>query len=85
MKVDPRPLGALDGFDRGEVNQPLSGVITNASMCVRMLDADPPKVDGARETAHRTIRDGRRVADVITPLRALFLEERCRHRIGRSE
>jgi len=39
---------------------------------VRMLDGDPPNVDGARETAKRTIRDGRRAADVITRLRALF-------------
>ena len=37
-----------------------------------MLDADPPNVDGARETAKRTIRDGRRASDVITRLRALF-------------
>jgi C4-dicarboxylate-specific signal transduction histidine kinase len=38
-----------------EVNQPLSGIITNASTCLRMLAADPPNVDGARETARRTI------------------------------
>lgn len=25
-----------------EVNQPLSGIITNASTCLRMLSADPP-------------------------------------------
>jgi signal transduction histidine kinase len=37
-----------------------------------MLDADPPNVDGARETARRTIRDGHRASDVITRLRALF-------------
>ena len=37
-----------------------------------MLDAEPPNVDGARETAKRTIRDGRRAADVISRLRALF-------------
>jgi signal transduction histidine kinase len=37
-----------------------------------MLDVDPPNVEGARETAKRTIRDGRRAADVITRLRALF-------------
>src|SRR5262249_6267027 len=40
--------------------------------CLRMLDADPPNVDGARETARRTIRDGNRAAEVITRLRALF-------------
>jgi C4-dicarboxylate-specific signal transduction histidine kinase len=55
-----------------EVNQPLSGIITNAGTCVRMLDADPPNVDGARETARRTIRDGNRASEVITRLRALF-------------
>lgn len=37
-----------------------------------MLDADPPNVDGARETARRTLRDGNRASDVITRLRALF-------------
>jgi PAS domain S-box-containing protein len=65
-------LGALTASIAHEVNQPLSGIITNASTCVRMLDGDPPNVDGARETAKRTIRDGRRAADVITRLRALF-------------
>ena len=65
-------LGALTASIAHEVNQPLSGIVTNASTCVRMLDSDPPNVDGARETARRTIRDGRRAADVITRLRALF-------------
>lgn len=68
-------LGALTASIAHEVNQPLSGIITNASTCVRMLDADPPNVDGARETAKRTIRDGRRAADVITRLRALFTKK----------
>ena len=58
-----------------EVNQPLSGIITNASTCLRMLDADPPNLDGARETARRTIRDGNRASDVITRLRALFINK----------
>jgi len=65
-------LGALTASIAHEVNQPLSGIITNASTCLRMLDADPPNVDGARETAKRTIRDGNRAADVVTRLRALF-------------
>jgi PAS domain S-box-containing protein len=65
-------LGALTASIAHEVNQPLSGIITNASTCMRMLDGDPPNVDGARETAKRTIRDGRRAADVIARLRTLF-------------
>jgi len=65
-------LGELTASIAHEVNQPLSGIITNASTCLRMLDADPPNVDGARETARRTIRDGHRASDVISRLRALF-------------
>jgi PAS domain S-box-containing protein len=55
-----------------ELNQPLSGIITNANTCLRMLDANPPNIHGARETARRTIRDGNRASQVITRLRALF-------------
>jgi len=65
-------LGALTASIAHEVNQPLSGIITNAGTCLRMLAADPPNVDGARETARRTIRDANRAAEVITRLRALF-------------
>jgi PAS domain S-box-containing protein len=65
-------LGALTASIAHEVNQPLSGIITNASTCLLMLAADPPNVDGARETARRTIRDGNRAAGVIARLRALF-------------
>jgi PAS domain S-box-containing protein len=65
-------LGALTASIAHEVNQPLSGIITNAGTCLRMLAADPPNVEGARETARRTIRDGNRASDVITRLRALF-------------
>ena len=65
-------VGALTASIAHEVNQPLSGIITNASTCLRMLAADPPNIDGARETARRTIRDGNRASDVVTRLRALF-------------
>jgi len=65
-------LNALTASIAHEVNQPLSGIITNASTCRRMLDANPPNVDGARETARRIIRDGNRASDVVTRLRALF-------------
>jgi C4-dicarboxylate-specific signal transduction histidine kinase len=65
-------LGVLTASIAHEVNQPLSGIITNANTCLRMLDGDPPNLAGARETARRTIRDGNRASDVITRLRALF-------------
>lgn len=65
-------LGALTASIAHEVNQPLSGIITNASTSLRMLADDPPNIDGARETARRTIRDANRASDVIARLRALF-------------
>ena len=68
-------LGVLTASIAHEVNQPLAGIITNAGTCLRMLAADPPNVDGARETARRTIRDGHRASDVVTRLRALFAKK----------
>ncbi len=65
-------LGALTASIAHEVNQPLSGIVTNASTCLRMLAANPPNVNGARETARRMIRDGHRATEVISRLRALF-------------
>jgi signal transduction histidine kinase len=65
-------LDALTASIAHEVNQPLSGIVTNASACLRMLAADPPDLEGARETARRTIRDGKRASDIIARLRALF-------------
>jgi PAS domain S-box-containing protein len=68
-------LSALTASIAHEVNQPLSGIMTNAGTCLRMLDASPPNVEGARETARRTIRDGNRASEVVTRLRALFTKK----------
>jgi len=65
-------LGALTGSIAHEVNQPLSGIVTNASVCMRTLSSDPPDIDAAREAAQRIIRDGKRASEVISRLRALF-------------
>jgi PAS domain S-box-containing protein len=65
-------LSALTASIAHEVNQPLSGIIVNAGTCLRMLDANPPNLDGARETIRRAIRDAERASNVIGRLRALF-------------
>jgi PAS domain S-box-containing protein len=65
-------LNALTASIAHELNQPLTGVMTNASTCLRMLDRVPPDVAGARETVGRMIRDGNRASEVISRLRALF-------------
>ncbi len=69
-------LGTLTASMAHELNQPLSGIVTNASTCLRMLATDPPNVDGARETARRTIRDGNRASDVVTRLRTLYSKKK---------
>jgi PAS domain S-box-containing protein len=65
-------LGALTASIAHEVNQPLSGIITNASTSLLMLADHPPNIDGAVESAERTIRDANRASQVIARLRTLF-------------
>lgn len=65
-------LGQMSAAIAHEVNQPLSGILTNAASCLRMLSMDPPDVGAALETVRRTIRDANRATGVITRLRALF-------------
>jgi len=68
-------LNVLTASVAHEINQPLASLITNASISLRRLNADPPNVEGARETVMRTIRDGNRTSDVITRLRALYTKK----------
>jgi PAS domain S-box-containing protein len=65
-------VGQLSASIAHELNQPLTGIITNCGTCLRILTSDPPDLDGARETVRRTMRDGNRASDVIARLRALF-------------
>ncbi len=65
-------LGQLSAAIAHELNQPLTGIVTNSGTCLRMLTCDPLDLDGAREAVRRTIRDGDRASDVIARLRALF-------------
>lgn len=68
-------LGELAASIAHEVNQPLAGIITNASTCLRMLAADPPDIEGATKTAQRSIRDGNRASEVIRRLRGLYRKQ----------
>jgi hypothetical protein len=65
-------LGVLTASIAHEVSQPLSGILTNANTCLRLLAADPSNLDGVADTARRTVRDANRAAEVIGHLRALF-------------
>jgi PAS domain S-box-containing protein len=68
-------MGVLTASIAHEVNQPLTGIITNCSACLHLLSARPPDVEAALETVRRSIRDSHRASDVIKRLRALFARQ----------
>jgi signal transduction histidine kinase len=68
-------MGELVASIAHEINQPLAGIMTNANTCLRMLATDDPNIEGARETARRSLRDANRACEVITRLRALFAKK----------
>lgn len=65
-------VGALTASITHEISQPLSGIVTNASTGLRVLDSQRPDLDVVRDTIVRTLRDGNRAKDVIERLRSLF-------------
>ena len=67
-------LGRMTESIAKELNESLCGVIINASTCLRMLAAGPPNVEGARETARRTILASNRAAEAVSRLSTLFTE-----------
>ena len=64
-------MGELTASIAHEVNQPLSGVVSNASACLRWLAGDTPNVEEAREAARHVVRDGKRAGEVIARVRAM--------------
>ena len=64
-------MGELTASIAHEVNQPLSGVVSNGSACLRWLSGDAPNLEEAREAARRIVRDGKRAAEIIARIRAL--------------
>ena len=69
-------LGRMTESIAKELIESLSGVVINASTCLRMLEKDPPNVEGARETAGRTIRDSNRAAEALSRLSTRFAEKK---------
>jgi PAS domain S-box-containing protein len=65
-------IGHLSASIAHEINQPLTGIITNCGTCLRILTSEPLDLESAQEVVRCTLRDGNRAADVIARLRALF-------------
>ncbi|HEX6566561.1 MAG TPA: ATP-binding protein [Chthoniobacterales bacterium] len=68
-------MGELAATIAHEVNQPLSGVLTNGNACLRWMagvESNSPNLEEARQAVQRMIRDGKRAGDVIVRLRNFF-------------
>src|SRR3546814_12250402 len=55
-----------------EINQPISGVLTNSEACLRWINRPEPDLDEAREAVERAVVGARRVSEVVRQLRAIF-------------
>jgi C4-dicarboxylate-specific signal transduction histidine kinase len=64
-------MGELAASVAHEVNQPLTGIVSNGSACIRLLAGDPPNVEEVREALRDIVRDGKRAGEVIARIRAL--------------
>ena len=68
-------MGELAASIAHEVNQPLSGVVSNGSACLRWLAGDAPNLEEVREAVRDIVRDGKRAGEVIARIRALHKED----------
>lgn len=65
-------LGELAASLAHELNQPLTGVLTNAQAAIRFLAADPPNIREVREILDDIVEDDKRAGEVIRRLRAML-------------
>jgi PAS domain S-box-containing protein len=64
-------MGELSASIAHEVNQPLSGIVSNASACLRWLAGDASNLDEVREGISDIVRDGKRAGEIIARVRAM--------------
>jgi PAS domain S-box-containing protein len=64
-------MGQLSASIGHEINQPLSGVITNAETGLLWLKAESPNLQEAVGAFSRVVRDGRRASEIVNRIRAL--------------
>ncbi|MEM6675003.1 MAG: two-component regulator propeller domain-containing protein [Planctomycetota bacterium] len=68
-------LGELTTSIAHEVKQPLFAIVSNARSAQRLLDADPPDPDEAREALDDIASDGVRASEIVDHIRALVRKE----------
>ena len=65
-------MGHLTASIAHEVNQPITGVVTNAEVALRFLGSDKVDLDEVRQILKDIVRGGNRASDVIGRLRDLI-------------
>ena len=65
-------MGELTATLAHELSQPVTGIVTNATVCLRRLATDGPDLEELRTSVTRLARDAQRAAGVINRIRAQF-------------
>jgi C4-dicarboxylate-specific signal transduction histidine kinase len=72
-------IGQLTSSIAHEVNQPISGIVTNANAVLRMLTRSEPPMEAMAKAVGRILRDGTRAGDIVDRLRNLIKKAPPRH------
>lgn len=67
-------MGQLAASIAHEINQPLTGVVTNGHTVLHWLNERTLNLDKARTTAERVLRDGERASGVIRRIQGLLMK-----------
>jgi C4-dicarboxylate-specific signal transduction histidine kinase len=65
-------LGQLSMSIAHEINQPISAVVTNAQVALRLLSAEPTNMEPVRLALTRIVRDAQRAGNIVGRTRALI-------------
>jgi PAS domain S-box-containing protein len=65
-------MGELTASLAHEIKQPIGAAVTNAEVCVRLLNRNQPGVPDALEAALEMAKDARRAADIMERVRSLY-------------
>src|ERR1700747_2221741 len=68
-------MGEMVASIAHEINQPLTGVVTNANFALRELGTGTPKLGKLREAIAEIVEDGTRASAVISRIRALLKKD----------
>jgi PAS domain S-box-containing protein len=72
-------VGELASSIAHEINQPLTGIVSNGEACVRWLDRDIPDLNEVRRCVQQMVSDSRRAAEVMRRVRSFVRKAAPEH------